>query len=287
MDKRNVCKIGGLCLLVCLLFSACSKQDSKQFVKAVSEDKYLSSFTRGESVSTTQSPEDKSISDYLREKLIEDKKAADNAAVSVIADVGDEIDIDGLLVKVTYAKFYDNVYEIQADGIPYVDDYIQRVINRRKKEIEKGWNDLAFYFDEKTGRYISSHGKYYPQILVIQYEYHDTRKWPGVYDIYPNLAVVRDSLDYTDQHMFDRQCIYADEFEFDRTDADAYLLSIAEKGVDNCMHLTNFVVVTRDAPNNPDVAKLYLDFSAHQASYYSKKAVDRATYRFKIYERDL
>ena len=287
MDKRNVCKIGGLCLLVCLLFSACSKHDSKQFVKAVSEDNLYMNSAESQPVSTTQSPEDKSITDWLMEQRKNNADAADNAAVSVIADVGDEIDIDGLLVKVTYAKFYDNVYEIQADGIPYVDDYIQRVINRRKKEIEKGWNDLAFYFDEKTGRYISSHGKYYPQILVIQYEYHDTRKWPGVYDIYPNLAIVRDSLDYTDQHIFDRWCIYADEFEFDRTDADAYLLSIAEKGVDNCMHLTNFVVVTRDAPNNPDVAKLYLDFSAHQASYYSKKAVDRATYRFKIYERDL
>ena len=63
-------------------------------------------------------------------------------------------------------------------------------------------------------------------------------------------------------------------------------MSIAEKSEDNCLHLTSFVVVTSDAPNNPDVAKLYLDFSAHQASYYSKEAVDRATYRFKIYERE-
>ena len=286
MNKNNVSKTWVLCLLMCLLLSACSKQDSKQFVKAVSEDKYLSSFTRGESVSTTQSPEDKSISDYLREKRIEDKKAADNAAVSVIADVGDEIDIDGLLVKVTYAKFYDNVYEIQADGIPYVDDYIQRVINRRKKEIEKGWNDLAFYYDEESGRYINSRGKYYPQILVIQYEYHETRKYSYEFDIYPNLAIVKDSLDYTDQHIFDRWCIYADEFEFDRTDADAYLLSIAEKSEDKCLHLTSFVVVNRDAPTDLDVVKLYLDFSANQPSYYSKKANERATYRCKIYERE-
>ncbi|MCR5517909.1 MAG: hypothetical protein K6F17_04990 [Lachnospiraceae bacterium] len=255
-------------------------------MKAVSEDKYLSSFTRGESVSTTQSPEDKSISDYLREKRIEDKKAADNAAVRVIADVGDEIDIDGLLVKVTYAKFYDNVYEIQADGIPYVDDYIQRAINRRKKEIEKGWNDLAFYYDEESGRYINSRGKYYPQILVIQYEYHETRKYSYEFDIFPNLAVVRDSLDYTDLHMFDGQCIYADEFEFDRTDADAYLLSIAEKSEDKCLHLTSFVVVNRDAPTDPDVVKLYLDFSANYPGYYSKKVNERATYRCKIYERE-
>jgi hypothetical protein len=167
-----------------------------------------------------------------------------------------------------------------------VDDYIQRAINRRKKEIEKGWNDLAFYYDEESGRYINSRGKYYPQILVIQYEYHETRKYSYEFDIFPNLAVVRDSLDYTDLHMFDGQCIYADEFEFDRTDADAYLLSIAEKSEDNCLHLTSFVVVTRDAPNNPDVVKMYLDFSANYPGYYSKKVNERATYRCKIYERE-
>ncbi len=286
MNKRNACKIGGLCLLVCLLFSACSKHDSKQFVKAVSEDNLYMNSAESQPVSTTQSPEDKSITDWLMEQKKNNANAADNAAVRVIADVGDEIDIDGLLVKVTYAKFYDNVYEIQADGIPYVDDYIQSAVRRREQEIEKGQTSLAFYYDSENGRYVSDMKKYV-SILVIQYEYHETRKWPGVYDIYPQLAVVRDSLDFTPVRGFSRQRIYAEEHEFDRNDEDAYLLSIAEKGVDNRMHLTSFAVITNDVPTNPDVAKLYLDFSAHQASYYSKKAVDRATYRFKIYERDL
>ncbi len=285
MDKRNVCKIGVLCLLMCLLFSACSKHDSKQFVKAISEDNPYMNSAESQPVSTTQSPEDKSISEYLRNQMIEKANAADNAAVRVIADVGDEIDIDGLLVKVTSAKFYDSLYEIQEDGIPHVDDYIQSAINRDKRLLEMGYDISACFFDEETGRFASNKEKYI-SILVIQYEYHETRKWPGVYEIYPQLAIVRDSLDFTPVQGLERQRIYAEEHEFDRTDADAYLLSIAEKGVDNHMHLTSFSVITHDAPTNPDVAKLYLDFSAHQASYYSKKAVDRATYRFKIYERE-
>ena len=270
---------------MCLV--ACSKQNKEQFVKDVAKEQVYVTTNNSQSVSTTQSPEDKSISEYLRNQMIEKANAADNAAVSVIANVGDEIDIDGLLVKVTYVKFYDNVYEIQADGIPYADDYIQSAIKWRRTEIEKGF-DSAVYYDEETGQYIHSVDGSGPKILVIQYEYHDTKKNPGIYEIYPTVAIVKDSLDFTPVSYFSRMRIYADEFEFDRNDANCYNdVSIAKKGIDNCVHLTLFALMDfHDGPEYPDVVKLYLDFSRNQDHYSTKKANERATYRFKIYERE-
>ena len=273
------------CSVICLV--ACSKQNKEQFVRDAAKEQLYAVTTNNQSVSTSQSPEDMSLSDYLTELRNERYNAADNAAVSVIANIGDEIDIDGLLVKVTYVKFYDNVYEIQADGIPYVDDYIQSAIKWRRTQIEKGL-DSAKYYDEETGRYIHSVDGSSPKIFVIQYEYHDTKKNPGIYEIYPTVAIVRDSLDFTPVSSFSSMRIYADEFEFDRNDQDCYNdVSIAKKGIDNCVHLTVFALMGfHNGPEYPDVAKLYLDFSRNQDHYSTKKANERATYRFKIYERE-
>ena len=52
------------CSVICLV--ACSKQNKEQFVRDAAKEQLYAVTTNNQSVSTTQSPEDKSISEYLR-----------------------------------------------------------------------------------------------------------------------------------------------------------------------------------------------------------------------------